>query len=252
MLDVEAAVTRLESPLQAALTHASHIAAAVVDAAVSAAMVYAEPAPSHAFFVDAHRLAIRSEQLRGLEAWPNAADSLFASATPWGGAERCFRPPFLAAGASPAGSPLFGPLSALVEVVDCLCLRLTLTEDAWCLLACLRCGDQRMFQPGDSAALCRVHAPLTRLIHQGLEREFDSFARVGGHIARPSRPTTELLESLSRTERQILPHLRTAATEREIAAAVHRSPHTVHVHVKNIYRKLGISSRRDLQNLFHS
>lgn len=55
---------------------------------------------------------------------------------------------------------------------------------------------------------------------------------------------------LSATERRVLAHLLSEeGTEREIARALYRSPHTVHVHVKSIYRKLGVSSRRELQRL---
>ena len=44
-------------------------------------------------------------------------------------------------------------------------------------------------------------------------------------------------------------HLQDDSTERQIAQTIRRSPHTNHVHVKNIYRKLGINSLRMLTSL---
>lgn len=52
--------------------------------------------------------------------------------------------------------------------------------------------------------------------------------------------------SLSPTEHRIYELLRKPLTEVEIAHKLSRSRHTVHVHVKNIYRKLGVNSRRQL------
>jgi DNA-binding CsgD family transcriptional regulator len=65
-----------------------------------------------------------------------------------------------------------------------------------------------------------------------------------------SKPSPAALAArLSRTERRILPYLGSGVTERQIAEVVARSPHTIHVHVKSIYRKLGIGSRRQLLDL---
>lgn len=38
-------------------------------------------------------------------------------------------------------------------------------------------------------------------------------------------------------------------TERAIAAKLDRSPNTVHVHVRNIYRKFNVTSRKMLFNV---
>lgn len=61
------------------------------------------------------------------------------------------------------------------------------------------------------------------------------------HIAASSR-----LHTLSQTERKVLGHLTNRLTERQIAERMYRSPHTIHVHVKSIYRKLDVNSRAEL------
>jgi len=54
-------------------------------------------------------------------------------------------------------------------------------------------------------------------------------------------PTT----ALTSRERHVLNLLSTGATNREIAADVHLSPHTVKEHVSSLYRKLGARNRAD-------
>lgn len=54
---------------------------------------------------------------------------------------------------------------------------------------------------------------------------------------------------LSVTERRVLLLLNRGMTEKQVAAELDRSPNTVHVHVRNIYRKLGVSSRKMLYRL---
>lgn len=51
---------------------------------------------------------------------------------------------------------------------------------------------------------------------------------------------------LSPAEKRICALLLQRLTEKRIAEHIERSPNTVHVHVRNIYRKLGIRSRKQL------
>jgi len=52
--------------------------------------------------------------------------------------------------------------------------------------------------------------------------------------------------NLSPTEKRVCALLLQRMTERRIASQLERSPNTVHVHVRNIYRKLGVSKRKQL------
>lgn len=51
---------------------------------------------------------------------------------------------------------------------------------------------------------------------------------------------------LSPTEKRVCALLLNRMTEKQVAEYLSRSPNTVHVHVRNIYRKLGIRSRETL------
>ncbi|MCA9306255.1 MAG: helix-turn-helix transcriptional regulator [Phycisphaerales bacterium] len=66
----------------------------------------------------------------------------------------------------------------------------------------------------------------------------------------PRRVRGRLLEGLSPMQRRIAPLLAEGLTEAEIAERVHRSAHTVHDHTRSIYRTLGVSSRRELRDLW--
>lgn len=55
---------------------------------------------------------------------------------------------------------------------------------------------------------------------------------------------------LSPREREALGHLLRGASEKEVAASLGRSRHTVHSYVKRIYRTLGVRSRSELRSVF--
>ncbi len=63
-----------------------------------------------------------------------------------------------------------------------------------------------------------------------------------------SPPVQRQALPLSPTEKRVCALLLQRLTENKIAAELDRSPNTVHVHVRNIYRKLGISKRHQLHN----
>jgi DNA-binding CsgD family transcriptional regulator len=57
-------------------------------------------------------------------------------------------------------------------------------------------------------------------------------------------------DSLTPRQQQTLRYLLSGDSEKQIANKLARSPHTVHTHVKGIYRNLGVSSRGELLSLF--
>ena len=60
------------------------------------------------------------------------------------------------------------------------------------------------------------------------------------------------LASLSEAQRRVLDLLLTGLAEKEVASRLEISPHTVHNHVKEIYRRMGVNSRPELLALFVS
>jgi DNA-binding NarL/FixJ family response regulator len=70
--------------------------------------------------------------------------------------------------------------------------------------------------------------------------------RVGGDGALPPAPRPDVLTP---READVLEHLRTGASAAEIAHALHVSVETVRTHRRNIYRKLGVRTRRELAAL---
>jgi DNA-binding CsgD family transcriptional regulator len=76
---------------------------------------------------------------------------------------------------------------------------------------------------------------------------------INGGDARPGRatrphltPDPALLTILSPRMRQTLARLVAGDSETEAATRLGVSPHTVHVYVKSLYRRLGVSSRGEL------
>jgi DNA-binding NarL/FixJ family response regulator len=71
-----------------------------------------------------------------------------------------------------------------------------------------------------------------RVIPQGASKS-DRAPIAGGHL-------------LTRREAEVLPLLQQGRSNAEIALALHVSVETIRTHARNIYRKLGVSSRREL------
>lgn len=69
-------------------------------------------------------------------------------------------------------------------------------------------------------------------------------------VAGPEQRRNWLRQRVSLTQRAILELLVEGLTEREIGRKVHRSPHTIHDHIKGIYAALGVSSRLELVRLW--
>jgi DNA-binding CsgD family transcriptional regulator len=62
----------------------------------------------------------------------------------------------------------------------------------------------------------------------------------------PIKAITAAIQGLSPRERQTLESMLTGASEKEIAAGLGISPHTVHHYIKSLYRRFGVQSRPEL------
>jgi DNA-binding CsgD family transcriptional regulator len=65
----------------------------------------------------------------------------------------------------------------------------------------------------------------------------------------PRRRTRQATDELTPQELQVARHVATGATSREVGAQLFLSPRTIEAHLRSIYRKLGITSRRELRNV---
>jgi DNA-binding CsgD family transcriptional regulator/tetratricopeptide (TPR) repeat protein len=65
----------------------------------------------------------------------------------------------------------------------------------------------------------------------------------------PRKRTAQPTDALTPHEVQIARLVATGATSREVAAQLFLSPRTIEAHLRNIFRKLGITSRRQLKDL---
>ena len=58
------------------------------------------------------------------------------------------------------------------------------------------------------------------------------------------------IQKLSPTQARVLRRLLTGKSEKEMAAELFISPHTIHSHIRVVYRELGVTSRPELMALF--
>jgi DNA-binding CsgD family transcriptional regulator len=84
--------------------------------------------------------------------------------------------------------------------------------------------------PEVAERVCQLASILRAMLGAPLDREV-----AGGRAS-----------DLSDREADVLRYALTGLTEKQIALRLHRSPHTVHSHLKSIYRRMGVSSRAEL------
>lgn len=141
----------------------------------------------------------------------------------------------------------WGPLEGGRGVTDAVAMTWGVREPTWCAAVWVRRGGRVRFEDEVLAKLTALRPTLAWVVLTGLQR--------ATHVGLPAvaaEPVTrprgaEALDRLSETERRVLDLLMEGLTEREAAERIGRSPHTVHVHVKNVYRKLDVTSRRQLR-----
>lgn len=143
----------------------------------------------------------------------------------------------IASGAGPQewfDSVLVGRFLGQMGYVDCIMSMWAATEDrAMCLLCHRRAADPP-FGENDVALvslMLRAAAPI-------VDRE----------LFRAAPPIQS--DELSQREREILLMLLAGESEKEIAARLHRSVHTVHTFVGQLHRRFNVSSRGELMALF--
>ena len=149
-----------------------------------------------------------------------------------------------------AMSECFQPFTEFGGVADAVSLRFHINDATPCTILYLRSNNRAQFSGNNLWMLKHLMPAISKDVsearrHWLKQQLWQNNARLGP-ITQPTHCIEETLNRLSKTERLILERLKLWETEREVALAVGRSPHTVHVHVKSIYRKLMVTNRRQL------
>lgn len=226
---------KLDSTMFGALAHITESFMDSVQAHVSICRLL-DPidGPNHTY-VSTPCPAVTHTQRRALLDWPQAEDSPFAyyqhhppQQTVW---LLTPRDSF----ASQNFDLFFRRFDELCGVTTAMCLMMSVHEQTRCLLVLMRCGEHEPFTDQHVDMIQRTMPVASRVLQRAYLTE-----------AAGSSPMADLLKRLSPTEQKVLGLLCKRETERQIAQTVGRSPHTIHVHVKSIYRKLMVTSRRQL------
>ncbi len=248
--------TKLESSLYGSLVHAVTVSAPILQADATAVRVFDSPHGLYnTYYVDTRGVEGDSTGAASLAEWPVSTGSVFEVIREQWFRDQSLGPRRLIHNGAVVAAGHFQPFDVFTTVTDTLCVAFPVTKPAWAALVYLRCDPHGPFTDDLVNALDRFRPALVRVILHGYRREILGLSAgpgpaQGQGLMTPAPSPTTLLATLSRTERLVLNYLRSEATEKQIAETIHRSPHTVHVHVKNIYRKLGVNSRRMLMCMF--
>ena len=254
MWDEISIYSKLDSPLYGALVHAVEIAGLTVQSDISAARVYGIFHSIECTYVSAARLNVSPVQELALHDWPNDEDSLFEFVKMRRLTDGVFRPRELIDELEYSRRQFYRRIEACTRIVDAFCISIELKDKCWCTVTFIRCNTSPAFDDRDMDLVERLKPSLARIIATGFHKEVSlrpASQQKPNQQQYDGDPLPVHLAKLSKTERQVLSYLRSNMTERQIAHELNRSPHTIHVHVKSIYRKLDISSRKQLMEIFN-
>lgn len=250
MLDLSRINRELDSPLYGSVSHVSSVLMRVVNAGAVVAKCSGDQGMPGVVYVGIGQ-GLGGEQRHQLYAWPNDPDSYYWHPGPMPFQDRaCVLAPSCANDAL-ACREIAGMLGMSEAESDHRCLCLYLATPPGCRILFVRGSDQPPFDEQDPQRLLRYTAKCGRIIREGYVRALnnpsDSDAPIP--LCAPTSTVEQLITRLSKTEQIVLNHLHRMRTERQIAQIMSRSPNTVHVHVKNIYRKLRVNSRKQLRDM---
>lgn len=150
----------------------------------------------------------------------------------------------------------FLQLRSIVPITDWYFFVFSVMPKIQCVFVFLQFGPRPAFTDKQIELIDKFMPAITQTIRHGHLFQAGRIMEASLLSQQPIQPdivqTGDLLARLSKTEHKILGHLRTRATEREVAQTIGRSPHTIHVHVKSIYCKFMVSSRKQLLELLES
>ena len=251
MLDLARVRRDLESPVYGSMAHAVDTLMRVIRADGAVALVRDKNSQIQGSYVGSHGLDLTPEQLHLLRKWTTDPRS-----TLWHQADHPTEDDIhLLAPDNPADAKSSREIAqAMIAAgirINAPSLRMALPSQPPCVILFLRRHDQPPFVPADTDRLRRFTTLASRAIQQGHRRELRRLGRSPAthNPVATLIPAEDLLGRLSATELRVLQRLQLYETERQAAVALGRSPNTIHVHVKSIYRKMMVTSRKQLLGL---
>lgn len=237
---------KLSSPLFAAMVHVAEMAGLIADADVVAGRLFHGPPGVPSAYIGSAGLSLTAEQRTDLHRACTADQPIFMQLQERGpGRAIVDIEPICRNTGHPPRHWLPAPLDELCRIDDAFALMMTLDAHCVCALLLLRQRGRRSFEAARRDALAARRPIMRNLLAEAGQRQ----QRPAEASWPAARPTGDPRARLSQTERKVLDRIEQDVTEREAARQMQRSPHTIHVHVKNIYRKLGVSSRGQLREL---
>jgi len=257
LIDEVSVYSQLASPLFGALVHTVGVLGPVFDARIAAGRIFNATGNGASSYVTAQQIQMPTGALNAIQDWPLQQDSLFGYFEQKQWTNKTARPRQEIDEFAYAQLRLYRPIEVFTPITDAVCLSVPIEGHMWAMISLLRCAEQKPFTDPHVTALERFKPAIANVFRHGLSgwpnhagSESNGSSANGDSGER--RSTSQILSRLTPTERRVLHYLQSGITEREIANQMHRSPHTIHVHVKNIYRKLDVSSRRELLDVFGS
>jgi len=238
----------LDSWVYGSLAHTVEVLIDAISADAAVARVLGGPPIPGCVYIGSRGLAGSPQVRLALRHWstdPQSPSRLFGEKT---GRDTAWR----LNARDPEDKPVCQEIARALAVHRCISgtlgVMLDIEDPLRCMVLFIRGADH---QPFHDSAVDRVNslAPAVgRIIHKGFMRQLQGINPASLDRTAPIS-ANRLLERLTRTERSVLPRLLRRDTERQIALALERSQHTVHVHVKSIYLKLMVNSRKQLLDL---
>jgi len=235
----------LESSIYGSLAHTIEVLIDATSADAAVARVLGGPPIPGCVYIGSRGLACVPNARRELRRWPTDPQSLFKRLQEKTQQDTAWLLDTQRPENEPVRREITRAFAAPEPINGALCLMLDLVDQIKCMVLFVRSAEHPSFHSEDVDRVKSLAPAASHVIHKGLINQLQATG-----LTQPGRSTpvsiNTLLERLSKTERRVLELLLRRDTEKQIAQTISRSPHTVHVHVKSIYCKLMVNSRKQL------
>jgi DNA-binding CsgD family transcriptional regulator len=238
----------LESSVYGSLAHTTEVFIDTVSADAAVARIHGGPPIPGCVYIGSRGLARSPQHRRELRRWPTDPRSPFKQFQEKTRQDTAWQLNASDPANEPACREITRAFAVPHRISGAMCLILDIEDQMRCMIVLVRGGEHQPFHEVDVERAKALAPAAGRVVREGLIRQLQSINPALKDSLRPIA-TNNLLERLSKTELRILPRLLERETERQIAQTIGRSPHTIHVHVKSIYRKLMVSSRKQLADM---